>query len=81
MVVKQQEHEVPTRQLRSAHRFATGGMATGHVRRVGPAPLQSPVCRGCTTDCRNCPWVDFWDYDQCGVTSSHMVGSARRQRG
>ena len=33
----------------------SGSRTTG-----GPVP--------CTIECENCPWVDFRDYDQCGLT-------------
>ena len=47
----------------------TGGATTHHLSgsrrtdRLGP-PL------ACTIQCAHCPWVDFRDYDQCGLTSS-----------
>ena len=85
MVVKQREQKLPTRQLRATNRFAAGGTATVHSHGGAPEALLPGNSCACATGCRNCPWVDFWDYDQCGVTSlhcSHMVGSpGRGQRG
>jgi hypothetical protein len=42
--------------------FLPGG--AGRPVQAAAAPVT------CTIPCSQCPWVDFHDYDQCGLTSS-----------
>lgn len=54
--------------------YLVGWQQTHQFLRVGDSarhldvshPTGGPV--PCTTECEDCPWVDFRDYDQCGLT-------------
>lgn len=49
----------------------TSGSLAHH--RVSSRPANRPGSPlTCTIECDNCPWVDFRDYDQCGLTFSRQ---------
>ena len=37
-------------------------------RFLRPRPTPEGPNMKCTIECEDCPWVDFRDYDQCGLT-------------
>jgi len=45
----------------------TSGVSTEHPGNGGATVCPSGMAT-CGIACENCPWVDFRDYDQCGLT-------------
>ena len=37
------------------------------------------IKRCCNVDCKNCPWVDFWDYELCGLINPVKEKSSDRK--
>jgi len=68
MVVQQDERVSPAGLLRVSSRSGGGRAVDVHSQGGGRHAL--PVAGSCASavGCRDCPWVDFRDYDQCGLT-------------
>lgn len=67
MVVRRDEKEPLAGLFWATSRPGTGGMVAPHSRKGGREALQHKNPCALAAGCQGCPWVDFRDYEQCGL--------------
>lgn len=64
----------PSQVYYKKHRLPhTGGRAINYVPLTAEMEVSRPVnAHLCSSGCKNCPWVDFKDYEECGLRFTRL---------